>query len=164
MGTIIRSKATSRVFFYLKGADMVMIDKTKASYRAYIQDECDSLAREGLRTLVITQKELSREYYDKWSKEYEEASCLLKNRHASMMKVMEKLEEDMDLLGITGVEDRLQDDVGPTIEALRTAGIKVWMLTGDKVETAKCIAISAQLKSMTQQIFELRGDDDFVSR
>lgn len=65
----------------------------------------------------------------------------------------------MDLLGITGVEDRLQDDVGPTIEALRNAGIKVWMLTGDKVETAKCIAISAQLKSITQQIFELRGDD-----
>lgn len=50
-----------------------------------------------------------------------------------MIKVMEKLEEEMDLLGITGVEDRLQDDVGPTIEALRTAGIKVWMLTGDKV-------------------------------
>lgn len=45
MGTIVRSKKSNRIFFYLKGADMVMIDKTKASYRAYIQDECDGLAR-----------------------------------------------------------------------------------------------------------------------
>lgn len=70
MGTIVRSKKSNRIFFYLKGADMVMIDKTKASYRAYIQDECDGLAREGLRTLVITQKELSQNYFDNWNKQY----------------------------------------------------------------------------------------------
>ncbi len=57
----------------------------------------------------------------------------MKNRHACMIKVMEKLEEEMDLIGVTGVEDRLQDEVAVTIEALRMAGIKVWMLTGDKV-------------------------------
>jgi len=48
----------------------------------------------------------------------------------------------MELLGVTGVEDRLQDDVAVVIESLRNAGIQVWMLTGDKVETATCIAIS----------------------
>lgn len=58
----------------------------------------------------------------------------------------------MDLVGITGVEDRLQDEVAATIQALRMGGIKVWMLTGDKVETAKCIAISAGLKNVNQQI------------
>ena len=62
------------------------------------------------------------------------------------------LEKDMDLVGITGVEDKLQDDVAATIEALRMGGIKIWMLTGDKVETAKCIAISAGLKSVNQSI------------
>lgn len=51
----------------------------------------------------------------------------------------------MDYLGVTGVEDKLQDDVMKTIETLRSAGIQVWMLTGDKIETAKCIAISAGL-------------------
>jgi phospholipid-translocating ATPase len=81
-----------------------------------------------------------------------------------MIKIMEKLEEDMDLIGITGVEDRLQDEVAVTIEALRMAGIKVWMLTGDKVETAKCIAISAGLKSTNQSIFEIRGDDQIVKK
>ena len=65
----------------------------------------------------------------------------------------------MDLVGITGVEDKLQDEVAATIEALRMGGIKIWMLTGDKVETAKCIAISAGIKSINQQICEVRGDD-----
>lgn len=66
---------------------------------------------------------------------------------------MLKLEHDMDLIGITGVEDKLQDEVATTIEALRMGGVKIWMLTGDKVETAKCIAISAGLKSVNQEIY-----------
>lgn len=60
------------------------------------------------------------------------------------------------------MEDKLQDEVAVTIEALRMGGIKVWMLTGDKVETAKCIAISAGLKNINQEIFEVRGDDELV--
>src|SRR3569833_2589926 len=62
----------------------------------------------------------------------------------------------MELLGVTGVEDKLQDDVQLTIESLREAGIQVWMLTGDKVETATCIAISAGFKSKTQQFFMMK--------
>lgn len=64
--------------------------------------------------------------------------------------------EDMEYLGVTGVEDKLQEDVLGSIETLRGAGIQVWMLTGDKVETAKCIAISAGLKNRRQQIFEIK--------
>ncbi len=78
---------------------------------------------------------------------------MLKNRHETMRQIMLKLEHDMDLIGITGVEDKLQDEVATTIEALRMGGIKIWMLTGDKVETAKCIAISAGLKSVNQEIY-----------
>ena len=62
----------------------------------------------------------------------------------------------MELLGITGVEDKLQDEVALTIESLRGAGIQVWMLTGDKVETATCIAMSAGFKSRHQQLFFMR--------
>lgn len=62
----------------------------------------------------------------------------------------------MELLGVTGVEDKLQENVALTIEALRSAGIKVWMLTGDKVETATCIGISAGLKSRTQKFLYFR--------
>lgn len=68
----------------------------------------------------------------------------------------------MELLGITGVEDKLQDKVSETIESLRQGGIKVWMLTGDKIETAKCIAISAGFKSTSQLIVEIRNKTDSV--
>ena len=66
------------------------------------------------------------------------------------------MEENLDLLGVTGVEDKLQDDVNTTIDSLRNAGIQTWMLTGDKVETAACIAISAGFKSRTQRIYYIR--------
>jgi phospholipid-translocating ATPase len=63
----------------------------------------------------------------------------------------------MEFLCVTGVEDKLQDDVLKTIETLRQAGMQIWMLTGDKVETAKTIAISTGLKAKDQQIFEMVG-------
>ena len=66
----------------------------------------------------------------------------------------------MELLGITGVEDRLQDEVAVVIESLRNAGVQVWMLTGDKVETATCIAISAGFKRRMQPIFFMRDLTD----
>jgi len=69
---------------------------------------------------------------------------------------MGKLESNMDFLAVTGVEDLLQDDVCNTIESLRNAGIKIWMLTGDKVETATCISISAGLKSKSDKLFFIR--------
>jgi len=68
-----------------------------------------------------------------------------------MQNVVTKyLENDLELLGITGVEDKLQDDVSSTLELLRNAGINIWMLTGDKVETACCIGISSRLISRNQ--------------
>ena len=64
--------------------------------------------------------------------------------------VVAELERDLDLVALSGVEDKLQQDVRPTLEMLRNAGIRVWMLTGDKVETATCIAISARLVSKSE--------------
>jgi phospholipid-translocating ATPase len=74
------------------------------------------------------------------------------NRDAHVAGVIESLERDMELLCVTGVEDRLQDKVRITLEQLRNASIKVWMLTGDKLETATCIAKSSRLVSKTQAI------------
>ena len=113
-------------------------------------DECENLAREGLRTLVITQKFLPKADYEKWNSAFEEASAMLSNREVAVRKVIEQLEHNMEFLGVTGVEDKLQEDVCGTLESMRNAGINVWMLTGDKIETATCIAISAGLKSPSQ--------------
>jgi len=74
------------------------------------------------------------------------AKANLANREELIKQAINDLEHEMELLGITGVEDKLQNEVALTIESLRSGGIQVWMLTGDKVETATCIAISAGFK------------------
>ena len=79
------------------------------------------------------------------------------NRSAQVSAVVESLERDMELLCVTGVEDRLQDNVRNTLELLRNAGVRVWMLTGDKLETATCIAKSSRLVARTQAIHVFKG-------
>lgn len=81
------------------------------------------------------------------------------DKEKALLKCQEELEHDLDFLCVTGVEDKLQVDVDKTIEMIRQAGIQVWMLTGDKVETAKIIATSTGLKSKTQQMFEMTEDN-----
>lgn len=76
------------------------------------------------------------------------------DRAARLAQVIESLEREMELLCVTGVEDKLQDNVRPTLEVLRNAGIKIWMLTGDKLETATCIAKSSRLVSKTQGVLD----------
>jgi phospholipid-translocating ATPase len=78
------------------------------------------------------------------------------NREAAVTKVVESLETNMQLLGITGVEDKLQEDIQECIQQLRNAGINIWMITGDKVETAVCIANTAGLKSPVQKEFIIK--------
>jgi len=84
----------------------------------------------------------------------------LNDRDKKVAEAMEELESDMELLGVTGVEDKLQENVAVVIESLRNAGVQVWMLTGDKVETATCIAISAGFKRRNQPIFFIRDVAD----
>jgi len=160
MGIVVRHKETGRIIFYLKGADTIMKYKIPEYQRGYVQDEVDELAKIGLRTLIIAQRYLTEEQFNEWFAKYNEANTVLVNREATVRKVIDQLEVDMDFLGITGVEDKLQEDVASTIETLRDAGIHVWMLTGDKVETATCIAISAGFKSRFQEFFVMRELSD----
>lgn len=130
-------------------------------------DECEGLARTGLRTMVFAQKMILEEEYQRWKQLWDEAHTSMNNREEKMRKAADLLEVDLDFIGITGVEDRLQDDINVTIESLRNAGIKIWMLTGDKVETAKCVAISTGLKTVHQEIFEIKdvkGDLELINK
>ena len=159
MGIILRNKKHNHIIFYLKGAENVMTKFVKKEYIGYIKENAENLAVKGLRTLVLTQKIISPFEYSKWEQEYEEASTSMINRKEKMAEVVSKLENDMEFLCVTGVEDLLQDDVVTTIDNLRNAGMKVWMLTGDKVETATCISISAGFKDKKQKIFTIKYDD-----
>ena len=139
------------IWFYQKGADTVMSSIVAAN--DWLEEETSNMAREGLRTLVVGRKKLSKAKYAEFSLAYRQASLTLHDRDDVVAKVIQdNLEQDLELLGVTGVEDKLQQDVKPSIELLRNAGIKIWMLTGDKVETAKCVAISARLVARGQYI------------
>jgi phospholipid-translocating ATPase len=119
----------------------------------WLEEETNNMAREGLRTLVIARKKLTAKSYDLFNSKYHEASSAMVNRDVAMQNViLTHLENDLELLGLTGVEDKLQKNVKSSIELLRNAGIKIWMLTGDKVETARCVSVSARLISRGQYV------------
>ena len=158
MGIILRNKKHGHIIYYLKGAENVMMKFVKKEYVGYIQEKTENLATKGLRTLVLTQKLISEKDFTSWFNEYSQALTSMENRKEKLRQVISKLENNMEFLCVTGVEDLLQDEVATTIENLRNAGIKLWMLTGDKVETATCISISAGLKAKNHKIFTLTYD------
>jgi len=154
MGIILRNRDTNEIRFYMKGADTVM-QKIVVDTEQWLAEECDNLAREGLRTLVFGQKTLSDQDYEQFQHDYEQASLLHHGRDEAIAQVLEDLEQNLELVGLTGVEDKLQEDVRATLEVLRNAGIKIWMLTGDKRETATCIAISSKLAAREHSIHQM---------
>ncbi len=154
MGIIIRDEQTNEIIFYLKGADVVM--QTIVQYNDWLQEECSNMAREGLRTLVVAKKHLTPEQYQEFEQRLMRARLQTIDRNRRVNEVIETLERDMELLCVTGVEDKLQENVRQTLEALRNAGIKIWMLTGDKLETATCIAKSSKLIGRDHDIYTFK--------
>ncbi|KAM0671372.1 P-type ATPase [Ordospora colligata] len=141
MGIIV--KHDEEILFFVKGADVVMNKIIKSN--DWVDEEADNMARDGLRTLVIAKKMLSLEEFSQFEDAYNKARVSLVDRAESLNEAMGMIEKEMDVLGLTGVEDKLQDDVKVTLENLRNAGMKIWMLTGDKIETAISIAKSSRI-------------------
>lgn len=112
---------------------------------------------------MISQKELTEQEFNEFARRYNEARASMGDREALVQQVIEQIEDGMEFLAVTGVEDRLQDHVLETIEKFRDAGIQVWMLTGDKIETAKCIAIATGMNHKSEKVHEIRGDLGVVS-
>lgn len=158
MGIIVRDNQTNEILFLLKGADVVISQVIQ--YSDWLQEQCDNMARSGLRTLVVARKILTQEQYTDFEMRYTQAKLNLSNRQARMNEVLATLEKDMDLLCLTGVEDRLQEGVATTLKGLQDAGIRIWMLTGDKMETAINVAKSSQLVKKMQEIYQFKSVRD----
>lgn len=151
MGMVVRDPENT-VWFLQKGADTVMLRIVAAN--DWLDEETGNMAREGLRTLVVGRKRVAA--YQEFDSRYREASLAMIARDDAVQKVVAKyLEHDLELLGLTGVEDKLQPAVKQSIELLRQAGINIWMLTGDKVETARCVLILARLISRGQYVHQV---------
>ncbi|KAH0625932.1 hypothetical protein JD844_034311 [Phrynosoma platyrhinos] len=141
---------------YTKGADIVILERLRCdrAMEGYTIMALDSFAQETLRTLCLATKEVTAEEYAAWSKKHHDASVLLQGRAQQLDKVYEEMECNLQLLGATAIEDKLQDGVPETIHLLKRGGMKVWVLTGDKQETAVNIGFACQLLSDDMTILE----------
>ncbi|PHH52188.1 putative phospholipid-transporting ATPase DNF3 [Ceratocystis fimbriata CBS 114723] len=99
----------------------------------------------GLRTLMFAHRYLEDDEYRVWKQKFHEASTSLENRQQKIEEVGELIEQKLELSGVTAIEDKLQDGVPETIDKLRRANIRVWMITGDRRETAINIGLSAHV-------------------
>lgn len=104
-----------------------------------------SYASQGLRTLMICERTISQSFYKSWVYKYEQAKTAINHKSLKILNVVSELERDFTLLGATAVEDILQDRVAETISFLKQADIKVWMLTGDRLESAVNVGFSCRV-------------------
>ena len=157
MGIVIRDRSSGAITFVQKGADTIMSRLVQRN--DWLDEECGNMAREGLRTLVVGRKKLSDDAYRAFEKAYKDAQVSggsAEERSAGIAAVVSShLENELELLALTGVEDKLQHDVKSTLELIRNAGVKVWMLTGDKIETATNIAVASRLVGRGQYIHQV---------
>ncbi|KAL4004967.1 hypothetical protein ACER0C_004680 [Sarotherodon galilaeus] len=147
MSVIVRSPE-GKLTLYCKGADTVIFERLHPSCNKLMEvttDHLNEYAGDGLRTLVLAYKDLNENYMIDWKQRHHEASVAMEGREEKLDELYEEIEKDMMLLGATAVEDKLQDGVPQTIEQLTKADIKIWVLTGDKQETAENIGYSCNM-------------------
>lgn len=166
MSAIIRMP-DGKIMLFCKGADSMiysrLIPNEQRELRATTGEHLEMFAREGLRTLCIAQREISQEEYEQWNRDYDIAANAVVGREDKLEEVSDRIENQLWLIGGTAIEDRLQDGVPESISLLAKAGIKLWVLTGDKVETAINIGFSCNLLDNDMDLVILKVTDDNVS-
>lgn len=160
MSVILRDE-NGVIKIYCKGADNVILPRVSNNnpFRSETFEHLEAFAKDGLRTLVLAYRTISEDEYKAWSAIYKQAATSLHNRDKKCQNAAEIIEKDLIILGATAIEDKLQEGVPKTIEMLIQAGIKVWVLTGDKIETAVNIGYSCRLLTETSTLIYLVEDN-----
>ncbi|KAK4055166.1 aminophospholipid translocase [Microbotryomycetes sp. JL201] len=171
MSSVVRGP-DGKIKLYCKGADTVIFERLAEKGQTYTESTMNQLeeyATEGLRTLCIAMREIPEEEYRRWSVIHDKAAATINGRAEELAKAAEIIERDLFLLGATAIEDKLQDGVPDTIYTLQQAGIKVWVLTGDRQETAINIGLSCRLISESMSLVIVNEENshdtkDFLSK
>ena len=166
MSIIVRDK--SGIKLYIKGADCEISKRLSSKSLenenfTIISKGLIEFSKKGLRTLMVAYRRIRQEDYDSWIKRLHEDELNIQSKQKMIDKLYDIIENNLILIGGTVVEDKLQDKVPETIKELRAAGIKIWVLTGDKLDTAENIGHSCNLLSKEQRLFTLKvmpGDDE----
>ena len=157
---IVKDKGVIKL--YCKGADSIIKARVSPNTPQQILKQgeyyVDKFSKQGYRTLFISMKILSQAEFDSFMNEVKVASTSLDNKDELLTIAYEKVEKDLYIIGATIVEDKLQDNVPETIRDLHLANIKIWMLTGDKMDTAENIAKSCNLINEDMTVFRLCGN------
>lgn len=171
--SVICRYPTGRLVLYCKGADSVIYEKLAGgmdSIKRTTREHLERFGAAGLRTLCLAYRDLNNQMYEEWNEKFIQAKSALREREKKLDEVADLIERELILIGCTAIEDKLQEGVPACIETLSKAGIKIWILTGDKLETAiniayACSLISNEMKqfiisSETKEIREVedRGD------
>uniref|UniRef100_A0A8K9WUD6 Phospholipid-transporting ATPase n=1 Tax=Oncorhynchus mykiss TaxID=8022 RepID=A0A8K9WUD6_ONCMY len=160
MSVIVRNPE-GRIRLYCKGADTLLFERLHSSNNHLMNITTDHLnyAGDGLRTLALAYRDLSEEQWEEWSERHRQADRATDCREDRLADIYEYIEQDMMLLGATAIEDKLQEGVPETIAILSLANIKIWVLTGDKQETAVNIGYSCKMLTgdMTE-VFIISGN------
>jgi phospholipid-translocating ATPase len=153
MSVIVEDVQTNEVILFCKGAEVNVFPCCSKGDIQSCKDVIDEFARKGWRTLALAYKPLSKIEYASLEKKLTKASNDVTKREYKLRKIFNKIESNLKLIGATAVEDKLQENVSETLESLREAGIKIWVLTGDKMETA--VNISHSCKHFSDEMIKL---------
>uniref|UniRef100_A0A3P8NJW9 Phospholipid-transporting ATPase n=1 Tax=Astatotilapia calliptera TaxID=8154 RepID=A0A3P8NJW9_ASTCA len=162
--SVIMRTPSGKIRLYCKGADTVIYDRLADSsrYKEITLKHLEQFATEGLRTLCFAVADISESSYQQWLEIHHRACTSLQNRALKLEESYELIEKNLQLLGATAIEDKLQDKVPETIETLMKADIKIWILTGDKQETA--INIGHSCKLLTKNMGMIVINEDTLDR
>jgi phospholipid-transporting ATPase len=166
MSTIYRCP-DGKIRIYCKGADTVILERLAKDNQIVdvTLQHLEDYATEGLRTLCLAMREISEQEYREWQQIYDRAATTVGgNRAEELDKASEIIEHDFFFLGATAIEDRLQDGVPDTIHTLQSAGIKIWVLTGDRQETAINIGMSCKLISEDMTLLIVNEESAVATR
>ncbi|KAL3824467.1 hypothetical protein ACJIZ3_020496 [Penstemon smallii] len=148
MSVIVRGE-DGQILLLCKGADSIIFDRLSRNGRMYEEATTRHLneyGETGLRTLALAYKKLDEAEYFAWNEEFTKAKTSIGgDREGMLERISDVMEKDLILVGATAVEDKLQKGVPQCIDKLAQAGLKIWVLTGDKMETAINIGYACSL-------------------
>ena len=166
--SVIARDPSGRIVLFCKGADSVIYERLAHDQDPVIKTntlrDLETFANGGLRTLCIAHRYLREDEFDSWAKKFDAASAAVNDREHEIEKACELIEHSLNIIGATALEDKLQEGVPDAIAMLHRAGIKLWILTGDKLQTAIEIGYSCNLLTNDMEVMIISADSEDGAR
>lgn len=167
MSVIVRDP-DNRIVLFCKGADSVIYQRLAQDHDEHLKTktlaDLETYANGGLRTLCVAWRHLSESEYAEWVQDYDTACAAVTDREDAIERSCELIEHSLTILGATALEDKLQEGVPDAIAMLHQAGIKLWILTGDKLQTAIEIGYSCNLLTNDMEVMIISADSEAGAR